>query len=122
MKYLSSRSIFGISKDIINEFDKKIISFISKEFVFQTKDFDQFILVLNYFPEQTMDEMGDDRLQVSKKEKTIFLGVKIYNEVILNQKLSFEEKLNYHFKRIIEVKEQNLLRLIKNGLIVNSSK
>ncbi len=117
MEYLTSNSMYGIDKDIVTLYREKIKAFITNEFIFKTNEFERFILVLNYFPKETMDDMGDDRLQVSKKEHTIFLGVKIYNETILDNQLNFEEKLNYQFDRIREVKEKNLLRLIKNGCL-----
>ncbi len=117
MEYLISRSSFCVDKAVMNFYEDEIIKIIKDEFVFNSKEFDFFIVVLNYFPEKMMNDLGDDRLQVSRKEKTVFLGVKIYNEIILDQTLSHDEILEYHKKRIIEVKTANLSRLKKIGLL-----
>ena len=114
--------MYGIEPDLIRSFDNDLLNFLASNFIFKTKEYDEFFLILNNYFEYMMEDFGADRIQLSKKERVVFLGVKIYNEVILDDNLSYQQKLQYHFDRINEVKEKNLSRLVKNGLVVLSKR
>jgi hypothetical protein len=117
MNYSISEMISQLNFEVVNKYEELIIQLLKKEFVFNSDNFDDFILVLQFTPKERIGKFGPDCLQVSKKEKTLFLGVNLANEMFKEQESIDPAELEYVFSRIREVKNENLSRLIKNGLV-----
>lgn len=117
MNYFISRTVLKFDPRDMDKYEVPMMQLLKSEFVFDSKEFENFILVLQFTPRERIGKFGPDRLQVSKKEKTLFLGVNLANEMFKAQESIDQAELKYIFSRIREVKNENLSRLIKNGLV-----
>lgn len=117
MEYFISITADYFIVPVIDKYEDNLLQFMKDEFVFKTSEFDDFIIVLQVMESSLLGKYGKDRLQVSKSEKTIFLGVNLINENFKMVSAFNEDEFNYIKYRILEVKNDNLNRLLKNGLI-----
>jgi hypothetical protein len=117
MNYYISESICdNLEIDVVDQFDEPLTNYIKSNIRFDTAEFDGFVVVLQFSIEKEMGyRFGKDRLQVSKKERLIFLGVNLANEQF--EQGNQQTQLNYIISRIEQVKNENLSKLIKLGLI-----
>lgn len=117
MNYFISETTLQFDVRLMDKYQEPILELLRTEFIIDSSDFEDFILVLQFTPKERMGKFGPDRLQVSKKENTLFLGVNLANEMFKEQESIDQAELEYIFSRIREVKNENLSRLIKNGLV-----
>ncbi len=118
MNYFISRTVLKFDPKDMDKYEASLMQLLQAEFVFDSKAFENFILVMQLTPKEKIGKFGPDRLQVSKKEKTLFLGVNLANEKFHPGDSVVEPEFEYISSRILEVKNENLSRLIKNGLVV----
>lgn len=114
MKYHVSQIVYLIDVTFLSQFDKDIKKYLKKNMKFVSKEFNDFIVVLQAEPKSEHGKFKD-KIQISKKEESIFLGVKLDNEYFEHG--DYIEQLHYIISRIEEVKKENILRLVKNGLV-----
>jgi hypothetical protein len=117
MEYEISQTVFGISLEIIDKYIEKLTFYLKSNFEFENSDFEMFFLILQLIPENRASEFGPDRLQVSKKEKCLFLGVNLVNERFVNKAEFNQLEFDYIISRVFEVKSKNLKRLKGLGMI-----
>lgn len=117
MNYSISEMVSQLDFEVVNKYEGLILQLLKNEFAFNSNDFEDFILVLQFTPKERIGKFGPDRLQVSKKEKTLFLGVNLANEMFKPNDSIDEKELDYLVSRIREVKNENISRLIRNGLL-----
>lgn len=120
MKYFISETVLYFDLRIMDKYQDVILQLLKENFEFKSDDFDNFILVLQFTPRDRIGKFGPDRLQVSKKERTLFLGVNLANEIFKPSDKMVQSEVEYLSTRILEVKEENSSRLVKYGLITSA--